>query len=114
MLGKPIRLRFQQQTSLNAYLVKLERLTELDIATDQHLKYFKLVIEIVSNLDNIKGNRNVQQSEKIIFQLESKHPALVDMLERINNLHRNEPLDLHPGNVMMRQDTIVITDPYAG
>lgn len=119
VMGQPIRLDFDNRGSgkgvnINAYIVKLERLEETNLSNPHHAEQYKLVMGIISSLEKIRLNDPMRSGAmNYLNKIETQYPDLVNILEDINDLSPSE-MDMHSGNVMMRGNDIVITDPYAG
>jgi len=110
-IGKPLKLKIGK---INAYIVKLERLEELNLSNPKHEQQYKLIISIISSLEKIKTNNPMRTGAmNFLKKVDKTDPDLVNIIADINDISTSE-MDMHPGNVMMRGNTIVITDPYAG
>lgn len=110
-VSKPIRLKIGD---IDAYLVKLERLSETDLSNSVHEEQYKKIIAILNSLRQIKTPNPMHSSAmKYLQKLDKTDPDLVSILEEIDEMSPSE-MDMHPGNVMMRGNVPVITDPYAG
>lgn len=110
-IGKPLKLKIG---SINAYLVKLERLEEVNLSNPQHEQQYKKIIAIISSLEKIKTNNPMRSGAmNFLKKVDKTDPDLVNIIEDINDISPSE-MDMHPGNVMMRGNVIIITDPYAG
>jgi hypothetical protein len=141
IIGKPLRLRLRDKTggevetpdevklsglsignNLPAYkridlvMVKLERLEPLDFTNifhDEAWDAVRRILDAMRILDSIYTNDTEKaRAKKEIEYYKKLKPDLLVLLESIHNLS-NADIDLHSQNVMMRGDTIVITDPYA-
>lgn len=118
IIGKP--LSFALENGTQVVLVKLERLDELDPNDSPNYNQFLKLTSILNSLsflDNPFYDSDSKKKEKeFLQQRKQQYPTLYDIAQQIVKLShksRMQDVDLHSGNVMMRGNTLVVTDPYA-
>lgn len=97
--GKPIKL------PNDLTMVRIEKLKEIDMNLFTEIKY----------LQNPKEGDHVYRAVRKSF--EERYPQflnLLDELKSMSNRGSGLALDIHPGNIMMRDNLPVITDPFVG
>lgn len=97
--GKPVKL------PNNFTLVRIEKLKEIDMNLFTEIKY----------LQNPKEGDHVYRAVRKKF--EEKYPQFLNLLDDLKSMSKRGSglaLDLHPGNIMMRGNLPVITDPFVG
>jgi hypothetical protein len=108
IIGKVIRLPGY------GAMVRIEVLREM---SDQQYRYMRLHDQVDHIQRRFYGVPMVQ-AEIDIFNSNNAKFHLESLMESIENLLRAKPagshLDLHEGNFMYRDTTIVISDPYSG
>jgi len=92
--GKPIKL------PNNFTLVRIEKLKEIDMDFYTEIKY---LITPSKEYDHIwRATRK---------KFEDKYPQFLNFIDELRATP-NVRLDLHPGNIMMRNNLPVVTDPF--
>lgn len=99
--GKPVKL------PNNFTLVRLEKLTPITGDLFREIRF-------LTHPD--KGDRSSPEYKAARKEFEDKYPQFLNLLDEITQLAGNAglSLDLHPGNIMMRGNLPVITDPFVG
>ena len=95
--GKPIKL------PNNFTLVRIEKLKPIDM--DLYEEIYFLIYK-----------KNDESYPSIRKKFEQKYPQFINLLDEIHLMSSNDNalrIDLHPGNIMMRDNLPVITDPFA-
>lgn len=96
--GKPIKL------PNNFTLVRLEKLTPITTALHDEIMYL------------LKPKEDAMY-KAIRKSFEEKYPQFLNFLHEIQDISKRGSglaLDIHSGNIMMRNNLPVITDPFAG
>ena len=96
--GKPIKL------PNNFTLVRLEKLTPIDSALHNEIMY-------------LLKPKDDAMYKSIRKSFEGKYPQFLNFLHDIQNIAQRGSgfaLDIHHGNIMMRNNLPVITDPFVG
>ena len=111
IIGRLIPLDFSKRqgvstkSPMNVYLIKLERLSPLNLNNPKHVKIYQNIVALFNAFTS-----NSPQSTQFIQRMEKSSPKLVDVVADIGDITNGEP-DIHDGNVMFRKDgTPVITD----
>jgi hypothetical protein len=86
----------------NTYLVRIEKLQEMP-----HNLKMNPLIGIITSIDSKED-----LTPEVKTTLKKAFPEIIDVLEDIVN--SGFSVDLHHGNLMIRKNTIVITDPLLG
>lgn len=118
IIGKPLPFALEDGTQV--VLVKLERLDELDPNDTPNYNQFLQLTSILNSLSFLKNpfydSDSKKKEEELLQQRKQQYPTLYDIAQQIVKLShksRMQDVDLHSGNVMMRDNTLVVTDPYA-
>lgn len=99
MRGKPVKLP-------NGFtLVRLEKLKRIDKDLYIQIRYF-----MKSNVDYDADMRKQRK------EFEDKYPQFLNFMDELRVFAKNRGLstDLHGGNIMMRGNLPVVTDPFMG
>jgi hypothetical protein len=100
--GKPIKL-------LNKYrIVRIEKLSDLNSAEHKEI-YDKLYYYIFNKYPY--PNKTIENITDIKNYIIENFPNILPILETMKD--NKSILDFHEGNIMFRENTPVITDPYA-
>jgi len=99
--GNPLRIT-QDSFLGNAYLVRIEKLQELP-----HNLKMNPLIGIITSIDSKED-----LTPEVITTLKRVFPDMIEVLDDIVN--SGFSVDLHHGNLMIRKNQIVITDPLLG
>lgn len=108
--SKPIKLKIGD---INAYLVKLERLSETDLSNSIHEEQYNKISAILYSLKLMKSGSRIMDAAQYLRKMRHTDPDLLKILKEIDELLTYE-MDMHPDNVMMRGNVPVIIDPYVG
>lgn len=110
-------LEFIRSNINNPYVPKLKgKIIKLpnrySIVRIEKLK--KIDYELFSQIEFASYN---DRNKPLIDEINKKYPGLLDFIDQLRNEVKNSQgkigYDLHPGNMMMRGDTPVITDPFS-
>jgi hypothetical protein len=96
--GKPIKL------PNNFTLVRIEKLKPID------MDLYKEIYYLIYKKNDI-GYPVIRKN------FEQRYPQFINLLDEIKQMSDNDgalSIDLHPGNIMMRDNLPVITDPFVG
>jgi hypothetical protein len=111
IIGRLIRLDFSKRQStsgnesVNAYMLKLEKLEPLNLDNPKHLKTYQNIVALFNTI-----RINSSDSTRFVQKMEKSSPQLVELVSDIDHMTSGY-VDIHPGNVMVRKNgTPVITD----
>lgn len=108
-------LQYITQNSNNPYVPKLKGKI-IKLPND----YYVIRLEKLKRMDNdlfkkIEWAANNDHDKPLIQELNDKYPGLLEFVRSLRQMSYDNKVmyDLHGGNMMMRGDTPVVTDPFA-
>lgn len=96
------------------YAARIEKLEPLPPSFHGY-NTFALMLTIHALLNNRLNNRKISNTERQMVEfIRNYQPGFLEALQYLHKtLGQQHRLDIHPGNVMLRGDTMVITDPFS-